>query len=74
MERTPDEVLVHEVLARRQRFPVAAVVVVHDDISLLRATLEEVAVVVEHIVSVSGLYVRATCCGGDFRLSLFERP
>ncbi|CAM9226878.1 unnamed protein product, partial [Pylaiella littoralis] len=52
MGRAPDAVLVHEVLVRRHRFPVAVVIVVHDDISLMRATLEEAAVVVEHILVV----------------------
>lgn len=53
MQRAPDEHLSKGgALARRKEFPVAAVVVVHDDISLMRATLEEVAVVVECIVSV----------------------
>lgn len=51
MERAPDTVLAHGVLDRRKRFPVAAVVVVNEDISILRSSLEEVAVVVEHIVS-----------------------
>lgn len=51
MKRTPDTVLAHGVLDRRKRFPVAAVVVVNEDISILRSSLEEVAVVVEHIVS-----------------------
>lgn len=51
MERGPDNVLVEEASVRRESFPVAAVVVVHDDISLMRATLEEVAWVVEYMVS-----------------------
>ncbi|CAN0301288.1 unnamed protein product [Ectocarpus sp. 12 AP-2014] len=52
MERAPDTVLAHGVLDRRKRFPVAAVVVVNEDISILRSSLEEVAVVVEHILVV----------------------
>lgn len=51
MGRSPDVTLVQEGLNRRNQFPVAAVVVVHDDISLMRVALEEVALVVEHIVS-----------------------
>lgn len=51
MERTPDEVLANNVLDRRKRFPVAVVVVIHDETSLMRAALDEIAVVVEHIVS-----------------------
>lgn len=51
MKRAPDKTLEHDALLRRERFPVAVVVVVHDDISLMRATLEEVAIVVEFIVS-----------------------
>lgn len=51
MERAPDKVLVREALVRRNKFPVAIVVVVHDEISLMLEALEEVAVVVEHIVS-----------------------
>lgn len=51
MERGPHRDLVDEALVRRQQFPVAAVVVVHDDISLLRAALEAAAIVVEYIVS-----------------------
>lgn len=51
MDRTPDQLLEREAAARREIFPVAVVVVVHDDISLMRTTLEEVAVAVEHIVS-----------------------
>lgn len=51
MERNPDKILANEALIRRKWFPVAVVIVVHDDISLLRATLEEVAIVAEHIVS-----------------------
>lgn len=50
MERVPDnEVML--ALDRRNRFPVAVVVMVHDNISILRSSLEGVAVVVEHIVS-----------------------
>ncbi|CAM9672191.1 unnamed protein product, partial [Ectocarpus sp. 6 AP-2014] len=52
MERAPDTVLAHGVFDRRKRFPVAAVVVVNEDISILRSSLEEVAVVVEHILVV----------------------
>eukprot|EP00752_Nemacystus_decipiens_P004605 g4204.t1 len=52
MERSPDDELVTETLNRRTQFPVAAVVVVHDDISLMRTALEEVALVVEHILVV----------------------
>lgn len=74
MKRAPDEVLEREVLARRQRFPVAAVVVVHNDISLMRATLEEVAVVVEHIVSVTELHVWATRGGDGFRFLFYDHP
>lgn len=59
MGRGPDDLLVKEALTRRERMPVAAVVVVHDDISLMRANLEEVAAVVEHIVSES------RCIGGQ---------
>lgn len=54
MERTPDKLLVDKALVRRKEFPVAVVVVVHDETSLMPAALEEVAVVVEHIVSASG--------------------
>lgn len=54
MERGPHLDLINEALARRRKFPVAAVVVVHDDISLLRAALEAAAIVVEYIVSVNG--------------------
>lgn len=53
MKRAPDKTLERDALLRRERFPVAVVVVVHDDISLMRATLEEVAVVVEFLVSVN---------------------
>ncbi|CAM9672059.1 unnamed protein product [Ectocarpus sp. 6 AP-2014] len=52
MGRSPNERLAREALDRRKRFPVAVVVVVHDDISLMRAVLEEVAAVVEHILVV----------------------
>lgn len=64
MGRSPNERLAREALDRRKRFPVAVVIVVHDDISLMRAVLEEVAAVVEHIVSnklvcdVRGKFVR----------------
>lgn len=58
MKRGPDENLERDALRRRESFPVAVVVVVHDDISLMRATLEEVAMVVEFIVSVNS---RCTC-------------
>lgn len=51
MGRAPDKSLVHEALVRRNRFPVAVVVVVHDEISLMASALKEVALVVEHIVS-----------------------
>lgn len=51
MARAPDAMLAEEASTRRERFPVAAVFVVHDDISLMRTTLEEIATVVEHIVS-----------------------
>ncbi|CBJ29237.1 conserved unknown protein [Ectocarpus siliculosus] len=50
MERTPDKVLEDNVLDRRKRFPVAVVVVIHDENSLVRAALDEVAIVVEHIL------------------------
>ncbi|CAB1101889.1 unnamed protein product [Ectocarpus sp. CCAP 1310/34] len=52
MGRSPNKRLAREALERRKRFPVAVVVVVHDDISLMRAVLEEVAAVVEHILVV----------------------
>ncbi|CAM9753558.1 unnamed protein product [Scytosiphon promiscuus] len=55
MGRFPDSLLVRDALKRQTRFPVAVVVVVHDDISLMRATLEEVATVVEHILVVVSL-------------------
>ena len=51
MARAPDNMLAEEAFTRRETFPVAAVVVVHDDTSLMRATLEEIATLVEHIVS-----------------------
>lgn len=51
MARAPNKMVAEEASTRRERFPVAAVVVVHDDIALMRTTLEEVAAVVEHIVS-----------------------
>lgn len=51
MERTPDKVLEDNVLDRRKRSPVAVVVVIHDETSLVRAALDEIAIVVEHIVS-----------------------
>lgn len=51
MGRTLDNLLAQEASIRRKNFSVAAVVVVHDGISHMRATLEEVAQVVEHIVS-----------------------
>ena len=53
MKRAPDKTLERDASRRRESFPVAVVVVVHDDISLMRATLEEVAVAVEFIVSVN---------------------
>ncbi|CAM9968750.1 unnamed protein product, partial [Pylaiella littoralis] len=52
MERGPHKDLMHGALARRQEFPVAAVVVVHDDVSLLRPALEAAAIVVEYILVV----------------------
>lgn len=61
MERTPTNILANEALIRRKQFPVAVVVVVHDEVSLLRATLEEVAIVVEHIVSDNdGTFLRSS--------------
>lgn len=51
MARAPNKMLAEGAFTRREAFPVAAVVVVHDDISLMRATLEEIATVVEHVVS-----------------------
>ncbi|CAM9157458.1 unnamed protein product [Hapterophycus canaliculatus] len=57
MERAPDKLLVRSALIRRKQFPVAMVVVVLDDTSLLCAALEEVAVVVEHVlVVISNIY------------------
>ncbi|CAM9351211.1 unnamed protein product [Ectocarpus sp. 13 AM-2016] len=50
MERTPDKVLEDNVLDRRKRFPMAVVVVIHDETSLVRAALDEIAIVVEHIL------------------------
>lgn len=64
MERSPEDELVQGALNRRKQFPVAAVVVVHDDISLMRTALEEVALVVEHIVSENG-------CSGEVRAGLY---
>lgn len=55
MARAPDKIVAEEASTRRERFPVAAVVVVHDDIALMRTTLEEVATVVEHIVSAGAI-------------------
>lgn len=52
----------------------AVVIVVHDDISLMRATLEEAAVVVEHIVSANGLRVWAKRGGGDSCFLSCEHP
>lgn len=52
MKRAPDKTLERDALHRRESFPVAAVVVVHDDISLMRESLEAVSVVVEFVVSV----------------------
>ena len=57
MERKPDKILEYEILVRKERFPIAVVIVVHNDISLMRATLEEVAIVVEHIVSMTELQI-----------------
>lgn len=54
MERAPDQKMLDKAVGRRQTFPVAVVVVAHGDISLMRPALEEVAVVVEHIVSEYG--------------------
>lgn len=54
MERVPDHRMLEKAVIRRRAFPVAVVVVAHDDVSLLRPALEEVAVVVEHIVSDQG--------------------
>ena len=54
MERSPDKELMLEALNRRADFPVAAVVVVHDGITHMRATLEEVAIAIEYIVSRNG--------------------
>ncbi|CAM9498628.1 unnamed protein product [Ectocarpus fasciculatus] len=74
MGRAPNERLAREALNRRKRFPVAVVVVVHDDISLMRAVLEEVAVVVEHIlvvVSVRPWHGSAT--DGSPTLRMLER-
>lgn len=53
MQRPPDKTLERDAVLRREKFPVAVVVVVHDDISLMRASLEGVAAVVELIVSVN---------------------
>eukprot|EP00752_Nemacystus_decipiens_P014776 g13155.t1 len=52
MQRAPDKTLERDALLRRERFPAAVVVVVHDDISLMRASLEAVAVAVELILVV----------------------
>lgn len=46
--------MLEKAVVKRKTFPVAVVVAAHDDISLLRPALEEVAVVVEHIVSEHG--------------------
>lgn len=59
MNRAPDREMLNKAVVRRHSFPVAIVVVVHDDISLMRAALENVAVVVEHIVSERG-YVQTS--------------
>lgn len=67
MERGPDEILVHEALNRQKHFAVAVVVVVHDDISLMRTALEEVALVVEHIVSRNE-------CSTEFSASMTQPP
>lgn len=54
MKRAPDRRMLEKAVVKRKTFPVAVVVAAHDDISLLRPALEEVAVVVEHIVSEHG--------------------
>lgn len=51
MRREPDKFIKRHTAYRRERFPVAVMVVVHEDFSLMRVALEEVAIVVEHIVS-----------------------
>lgn len=51
MGRGSDPLLVEENSARREKFPVAALVVVHDEAKFLKATLEDVALVIEHVVS-----------------------
>lgn len=64
-----------EASARRELFPVSVVVVVHDEISLLRETLEEIAGVVEHIVSwreVSKTYCLSTLHPSAFSVDLFR--
>lgn len=52
MGRGPSKNLLEEASARRRTFPVVAVIVVHDEISVLRQTLEDVVDVVEHIVRI----------------------
>lgn len=66
MKRAPDETLERHALRRRESFPVAVVVVVHDDISLMRATLEEVAMVVEFVVSVPTAVARVGHAPSEF--------
>lgn len=53
MERAPDTEVMHA-LDRRKQFPVALLVMAHDNIAIMRPSLEGVALVVEHIVSVKG--------------------
>lgn len=53
MQRAPDNEAMLA-LDRRKLFPVAVVVTVHDDIAIMRPSLEGVALVVEHIVSAKG--------------------
>lgn len=72
MKRGPDETLERDALLRRERFPVAVVVVVHDDISLMRATLEEVATVAEFIVSANNISRVGDAPSGFFFLDEHE--
>lgn len=73
MKRAPEKVLVDEALIRRKRFPVAVVVAVHDEISLMRTALEEVAIVVEHIVSANSCTYAQVLAVADIYLCKIDR-
>eukprot|EP00752_Nemacystus_decipiens_P004611 g4210.t1 len=61
MKRSPDRRMLETAVVRRKTSPVAMVVMAHDEISLLRPALEEMAVIVDHILVV----VSVTSWHGD---------